>query len=135
MMSSPAGSRSGSGMGYSSATVQAITTHVQTNQRATAMLLGHDRFLRIVQMRARKGIDPEFAFAHSVSSFGASSCQVSHGFTSNITSNSTGEPSARLPTPKTSREETYGSPKTSRNSSDAASATFGCSVNSGVAAT
>src|SRR5439155_6983787 len=51
------------------------------------------------------------------------------------TSSSTGEPSGRLATPKTRREETAWSPKTSRSNSDAASATFGCSVNSGVAAT
>src|SRR5215831_11318688 len=52
-----------------------------------------------------------------------------------MTSNSTGEPSGRLATPKTRREEAVWAPKTSRSSSDAASATFGCSVNSGVAAT
>src|SRR6266478_951767 len=52
-----------------------------------------------------------------------------------MTSSSIGEPSGRLATPKTRREETVSSPKTSRSSSDAASATFGCSVNSGVAAT
>src|SRR5262249_59094496 len=56
-------------------------------------------------------------------------------FTSRMTSSSTGEPSGRLATPKTRREETAWSPKTSRSNSDAASATFGCSVNSGVAAT
>src|SRR5207248_5529526 len=56
-------------------------------------------------------------------------------FTSKMTSSSTGEPSGRLATPKTSREETASSPKRSRSNSDAASAIFGCSVNSGVAAT
>src|SRR5262249_33286040 len=59
---------------------------------------------------------------------------VDQGFTSKITSSSTGEPSGRLATPKTRREEMASSPETSRNSSDAASATFGCSVKSGVAA-
>jgi len=57
------------------------------------------------------------------------------GFTSRMTSSSTGEPSGRLATPMTRREETASSPKTSRSNSDAASATLGCSVNSGVAAT
>src|SRR5436309_370404 len=52
-----------------------------------------------------------------------------------MTSSSTGEPSGRLATPMTRREETVSSPRTSRSNSDAASAIFGCSVNSGVAAT
>src|SRR5215831_19503633 len=61
--------------------------------------------------------------------------RLDQGFTSRMTSSSTGEASGRLATPKTRREETASSPKTSRSNSDAASATFGCSVNSGVAAT
>src|ERR1700689_4665385 len=61
--------------------------------------------------------------------------QVDQGFTSRMTSSSTGEPSGRLATPKTRRDEIVPSPKTSRSSSDAASATLGWSVNSGVAAT
>ena len=52
-----------------------------------------------------------------------------------MTSSSTGEPSGRLATPITRRDEIVSSPKTSRSNSDAASATFACSVNSGVAAT
>src|SRR5262249_8906812 len=59
---------------------------------------------------------------------------LDQGFTSRMTSSSTGEPSGRLATPKTRREEMVASPKTSRSSSDTASATFGCSVSSGVAA-
>ena len=55
--------------------------------------------------------------------------------TSRMTSSSTGEPSGRLATPKTRRDEMVSPPRTSRSNSDAASATFGCSVNSGVAAT
>src|SRR5262249_2628671 len=54
--------------------------------------------------------------------------------TSRMTPSSTGDPSGRLATPKTRREATVCSPNTSRSNSDAASATFGCSVNSGVAA-
>ena len=50
-------------------------------------------------------------------------------FTSKMTSSSTGEPSGRLATPKTSREETASSPKMSRSSSDAASATVGALAN------
>ena len=61
--------------------------------------------------------------------------RLDQGFTSRMTSSSTGESRGRLATPKTSREETVSSPKTSRSNSDAASATLGCSVNSGVAAT
>src|SRR5262249_36603701 len=61
--------------------------------------------------------------------------QLDQSFTSRMTSSSTGEPSGRLATPKTRREERVWSPKTSRSNSDAASATLGCSVNSGVAAT
>jgi hypothetical protein len=51
-----------------------------------------------------------------------------------MTSSATGEPSGRLATPKTRREATVISPKTSRSSSEAASATLECSVKSGVAA-
>lgn len=55
-------------------------------------------------------------------------------FTASMTSNSTGESRGRLATPKTRREEMVWSPETSRSNSDAASATFGCPVNAGVAA-
>ena len=47
-----------------------------------------------------------------------------YALTSRITSSSTGEPSGRLATPITSRDETVCSPRISRNKSDAPSATF-----------
>ena len=50
-----------------------------------------------------------------------------HRRTSKMTSSSTGTPSGKLATPKTRRLEILSSPKTSLSSSDAASATRGCS--------
>jgi len=48
-----------------------------------------------------------------------------HGSLSRMTSTAAGMPRGRLATPNTIRTEVLSSPKTSRNSSEAASATFG----------
>jgi hypothetical protein len=57
---------------------------------------------------------------------GASALSPLQTSTSKRTSNTTGTPSGRLAMPRTIRTGNLSSPKTSRNSSEAASATFGC---------